>query len=307
MATDGSSSDQLSDNSSDTNIASGNTHNESATTSCHNRQLLAKFSGHKTVIRADLWLNLFEVITKGQDDSRRIFNFMAYLNDDALNWFASDIAPKLDDIKWPSVREKFIARFGPAIANPLVESQHRRLKATETVQQYYDDKMRVLRRVTLTEPDVVAQLTEGMPPQYRGYLLCANPQTAVSWLAVALQLESTIRRSQPFNRPTQQFKLKPNARQNAATQSAFVSARNSQNYSRNSRNRPPTPCRHCTQAGETNYHWNRDCPRIRSQDRSNHDIQMHDNTAQSSAPALTIDEPTALANDQPGNFLGGHH
>ena len=160
---------------------------------------------------------------------------MASLNDDALNWFASDIAPKLNDIKWPNVREQFIARFGPAIANPLVESQHRRLKATETVQQYYDDKLRVLRRVTLTEPDVVAQLTEGMPPQYRGYLLCANPQTAVSWLAVTLQLESTIRRSQPFNRPTQQFKLKPNARQNAATQSAFVSARNSQNYSRNSR------------------------------------------------------------------------
>ena len=56
MATDGSSSDQLSDNSSDSNNASASTEAESASNSCHNRQLLAQFSGHKTVIRADLWL-----------------------------------------------------------------------------------------------------------------------------------------------------------------------------------------------------------------------------------------------------------
>ena len=83
-----------------------------------NKQLIAKFAGQKTVIRADLWINLFEVVTRSKPDSERIFTMMAYLTDDALNWFASDIAPYLDQIDWPTVREHFIARFGPAIAKP---------------------------------------------------------------------------------------------------------------------------------------------------------------------------------------------
>ena len=293
---------------------------------CSSRQLIAKFSGHKTVIRADLWINLFEVATKNQNDEQRIFNMMAYLIDDALNWFASDVAPNLDNIKWSQVRDLFIARFGPAIANPIIESQHRRLKPSETVHQYYEDKMRILRRATLNEADVVAQLTEGMPPSYRGYLLCANPANAVAWLAVALQLEATMaRRTQIFgpkptgyaDRSNGKFSLK--GRQ---TQTAFVSNsmknsmkvssnfhENQSNAQRYSKQRaPPTACRFCAEAGETHYHWHRDCPRRQAQ-LSNQQTDPQESTSSSAQanPALIADQAMALTHDLPGNFPGGRH
>ena len=266
-----------------------------------NKQLIAKFAGLKTVIRADLWINLFEVVTRSKPDSERIFTMMAYLTDDALNWFASDIAPYLDQIDWPTVREHFIARFGPAIANPIVESQHRRLKATETVQIYHEDKMRILRRSTIAEQDIVAQLTEGMPPNYRGFLLCANPQTSVAWLAIALQLEATMRYKQPSDRnlPKQTNYRAKNTKFNA-TQTAFVSADKRNNQFKD---KPPnTPCRFCTQAGETAYHWHRECPRRRQRPEvSNNSHSNEPNTS------LLADQAVALTNDHPGNVLGGHH
>ena len=274
---------------------------------CYNRQLLAKYSGHKTIIRADMWISLFEVITRDKDDSYRIFEMMAYLTDDALNWFATDIAPKLDNIKWKQVKDEFIARFGPAIANPLVESQHRRLKFNENVQQYYDDKMRILRRIQLQETDVVAQLTEGMPPQYRGYLLCANPNNAVAWLAVALQLEATIGRKQSFEKPNQnpRFKQKFKA---TGIQTALVSAnRNNPRPNRSQSARPSTPCRYCSQAGETVYHWHRDCPRTQNSRQTHVNPRQAQQEPEAEAPVLLAENTIALSNDLQGNFPGGHH
>ena len=152
----------------------------------------------------------------------------------------------MEFLKWTEVRQLLIARFGPAISNPLVEPQHLRLRPNETVQNYYDDKMRAFRRVTLAEQDIVAQLTEGMPSTYRGYLLCARLTSSVAWLAVALQLEVTLRRQTLFPpKPTQQFKS-----QSRAIALAVNQPKRSFNQNRN-RDIPPTPCRFCTEAGET--------------------------------------------------------
>ena len=285
--------------------------------SCSSRQLIAKFAGHKTVIRADLWLNLFEVATRGKDDQTRIFTLMSYLIDDALNWFAAEIAPRMDDIKWMDVRDEFIARFGPAIANPLVESQHRRLRASETVQNYYDDKMRILRRVTLSEIDVVAQLSEGMPPNYRGYLLCASPKTANAWLAVALQLEATLGRmprqdNRSFNKGRQPVHVALTAQ--SAQKQKF------------GKQEPSAPCRYCLEAGETLYHWHRDCKRRKRNDNRSVATNSNQNVARESSQAFA---PTTALAAQPieqtsnsslvatpicsisgnaqGNFPGGRH
>lgn len=278
-----------------------------------NKQLIAKYSGHKTVIRADLWINLFEVVTRGKSDPERVFTMMAYLTDDALNWFASDIAPKLDDIKWAQVRDHFIARFGPAIANPLVESQHRRLKASETVSTYYEDKMRILRRATLTETDVVAQLSEGMPPSYRGLLLCANPQTAVAWLAVALQLEATMGFKSPPDKSKQQYgrnSYRPidRDRRFAKTQTVLTAGTpNTANTKPKFGRSPPGPCRFCAQAGETAHHWHRDCPRRQTSYGTPQLPPQPSNSPPDNSASLVIDPPLAMPVDQPGNFLGGHH
>ena len=277
-------------------------------TSCNNRQIIAKFAVHKTVIRADLWINLFEVATRGQDDQTRVFTMMAYLIDDALNWFASEIAPRLDDIKWVEVREQFISRFGPAIANPLVESQHRRLKISENVTTYYEDKMRLLRRVNISEQDIVAQLTEGMPPNYRGYLLCASPKTAVAWLTVALQLEATIGRN-TYERSYRDNRQKPKP--------VIAMPARSKQFNRQNK-KPPYPCKHCQQAGETVFHWHSECPRrhgkqmppnhtpatVDTQDNvtaiaaNNHDMQ---------AQAQAASSLGLSSSDHQGNALGGRH
>ena len=231
---------------------------------CSNKQLLAKFAGHKTVIRADIWCNLYEVVTNGQTDQQRLFGLMAYLIDDALNWFGTDIAPKLAEYSWSTVREMLIARFGPAIANPLVEAQRRHLKPTETVQNYYDDKMRCLRHVSLKEEDMVAQLTEGMPISYKGLLLCSKPPTTVSWLAIALQLEATVKR-QPFTvtKPKPPYQNKQQFRPVSMIASTASESQNNprRDYRRNQNSNPPsTPCRYCQEAGETVYHWHNQCP-----------------------------------------------
>ena len=272
---------------------------------CSNKQLLAKFAGHKTVIRADIWCNLYEVVTNGQTDQQRLFGLMAYLIDDALNWFGTDIAPKLTEYSWSTVREMLIARFGPAIANPLVEAQRRHLKPTETVQNYYDDKMRCLRHVSLKEKDMVAQLTEGMPISYKGLLLCSKPPTTVSWLAIALQLEATVKR-QPFTvtKPKPPFQNKQQFRPVAMIASTTTETQNNprRDYRRNQNSNPPTtPCRFCQEAGETIYHWHNQCPR---RQRTNNQTYAKTPAVQQTEEAMISDSNETTLCVQ-GNFPGG--
>jgi hypothetical protein len=271
---------------------------------CNGRQLLAKFSGHKTVIRADLWCNLFEVVTREQTDVDRIFNLMGYLIDDALNWFAADIAPNMATSTWPQVRAALIARFGPAVTNPLVEAQRRSLKSSETVETYYEDKIRLLRQANLTEDNIVAQLSEGMPFSYRGFLLCAKPTTSVMWLTVALQLEATLKR-QPQEQQRHKFWRQNQEKTMATALVTDTTPQNKQRMRSRGKDRPSSACRYCLEAGQTVFHWHRECQRRRNRIQNT----GNSNSMAENQTALYTDRQSAeVLAELPAvqeNFLGG--
>ena len=260
------------------------------------RNVITKFSGSKSIIRAEVWLNCFLVGTKSQSEEQRVVTLMSYLTDDALNWFGTDIAPHISIIKWSEVSEKFIARFGQPKSDPLVEAEHRKLRGQETVQSYFEDKINLLNKSGLPEERIIAQLTEGMPYTYRISLLCSKAKTAYEWLSIAMQMEGVMRsKATPthFN-PRQRFQRDNKHRTNIS----LLSNGNS------SEKKPKTPCRFCLNAGQTNYHWHNNCPR-------NPNRRSADNPSQSSTASNTSQSSQQVmvsANDTvQGNDLSGHH
>ena len=160
-------------------MATGHTQTEdSASDHFTPRKVISKFSGSKSIIRAEVWLNCFLVGTRSQSEEQRVVTLLSYLTDEALNCFGTDIAPHISVIKWSEVSEKFIARFGQPISDPLVEAQHRKLRGQETVQSYFEDKINLLNKSGLLEERIIAQLTEGMPYSYRISLLCSKARRA---------------------------------------------------------------------------------------------------------------------------------
>jgi hypothetical protein len=274
----------------------------------HDRRIrLEAFTGYKSVIRADIWCNIFEVITHGKTDQLRIQALIEYLSGDALNWFGTDIAPAMGNISWAAVRSSLVTRFGTAVVNPSVAANHRRLGLQETVQLYYDDKMRLLRQTTLTETDIVAQLTDGMPTSYKLSLITARPADSVAWLNIALPMEAYLRSKQVP--PIRTFPTRINnpyrpVAAAAATQgpSRFFSGprpRFSSGTQNRFPNQPNEECFYCAKAGESGQmHWHRNCPR-RNQQRQE----------EQQAAAAEQDQPTtsALSIGNQGNFLGGHY
>ena len=264
------------------------------------RTVISKYSGSKTVIRADIWLNCFIVGTKAQTDEQRIITMMSYITDEALNWYGTDIAPFIDDIQWSQVKEKFLARFGQPIADPLVEAQHRRLKGSESVQTYFEDKVNLLNRAGITEERIIAQLTDGMPYNYRINLLCSKPKTTYEWLSTALQLEAVMRtKSSPI-----QMNIRQKNYQNKPKGSVSLLASPSSGQSNSSNRKPFSPCKFCLKAGETQFHWHNECPR-NSRNRPTRAQQSNDNattTQQNSDQSLM-----SLNSSDQGNDLSGHH
>ena len=233
---------------SDTDTASG------AMEPSRNRAMLAKYSGSKSTIKVELWLNLYEVETRGRSDAERIVYLMRYLTDVALNLFASDIAPSMDNLSWSDVRGLMTARFGMAIRHPLVAANKRFLKYSETVQSYYEDKLRLLRLAEVDDEATVAMLTDGMPASYHDLLDCCSASTPVEWLkhAVKLEANSLSRREKTKTRPSAMV----------STATGLVAESEKRPPKRNfGNNKPETPCRYCKAAGEVAYHWHRECNR----------------------------------------------
>src|SRR2546426_1622871 len=141
--------------------------------------LLERYYGTKSSVKIDLWLNLFEVIVADQDEKKKIQTLMRYLGGDALNWYATDIVSDLDQLTWAQCKTKLIERFGEPVVHPIIEAQRRYLTRIDTVQTYFDEKMRLLRRCSLTDAAIIAMLNEGMPIDYRNILIGSMVKTSV--------------------------------------------------------------------------------------------------------------------------------
>lgn len=220
----------------------------------NDRKKLDRYTGSDTNITADRWISLFDVIVSTiSSDHQRVQLLMEYLRGDALHWYADEIAPFINTISYKETRSKFIERFGIVVVDPVIAAQKRRFQKGESVQEYFNAKMQFLRRSTLTQQSIAAQLTEGTPHFYRTPLISADIKDANHWLRKALELEESFK---PYS-----TKRKPDYKH----QSHFTKQHNSSSTSK-LEVKPPHPCRYCQSIGKTEWHWHKECPRRKQYD-----------------------------------------
>lgn len=228
---------------------------------------IARFKNAKESARINAWLNLFEQITEGNNDFNRIRSLMLYVEGEAQTWYGDEVSPHAGELTWVQVRQRMVDRFGFNV-RPLIAIQKRFLQKTETVQQYYDEKMDLIRQTNLIEADRIAVLTEGMPYSYQTHLIASGVLTTSAWLSCALQLESSLSR-----RNNSQYRPIPQA---AACDMGDRAS------SAKDKKKPHTPCNFCKKLGKELFHWHSEC-------RNNPNIQKQSKpkaTVQAAAEAL---------------------
>lgn len=224
------------------------------------RLAIARFTGQGNNVRAAAWINMYELMTEGKDDRERIKMLLRFIEGDTINWYSDDIIPSIASLTWAKVKQLFIDRFGLIRISPIIDAQARFLRNTEDVQQYYTDKMYLMRQTGLSELEHVQMLTHGMPLEYQKHLIGTHIKTTSEWLTTALRLEvSTLRR--PMFQPRQNNQ---HPRSLATVNQKGRNDKpqyNKQDKPRTSR-KPPKPCQHCAKEGDVDqWHWHNECPR----------------------------------------------
>ena len=249
----------------------------------------AKFSGTNTNIRCRTWLNLYEASTYNLTDQQRIAGLITSLDEDALEWFGTEIAQHISHYPWSRVRELMTQRFEERVVMPIVAAQDLKLAWGTTVQSYYNQKMRLLRQSSASEAEMAALLTRGMPNSYLTTLIGARLTNPQDWLSVALQIEASLAQQrkprQPDNRQSE-F-LRPQQTQPKVFTSSTSSADSDKGKKKSKE--PPGPCRHCTALGLTEMHWNKHCPNRPHQQSTNTDGQSSTKTT---TLVVTVKEPS---------------
>lgn len=211
----------------------------------HGKRNIARFSGNDATLHIDSWLRIFEVVMFDKDDNEKKYEVAQYIDGDALTWFANHLIPIIKQTSWKEIKAALIQRFKVQEVRPLIAAQDRYLTRGESVQKYYDDKMRLLQQTNLHDIDMVGMLNRGMPSYYKPHLICAFIPTPAKWLATTLELEATFKRNQVYN-------AKRNSQENK-TMTAIDSKKKSE--------KKPNECRICLKKGIKNQlHWHNDCP-----------------------------------------------
>ena len=152
---------------------------------------------------------------------------------------------------------------------PLRLARHRHLKREETVDIYFNQKLRLLRQTSLNELEILQQLTSGLPLSWQLNIASAKPTNTSDWIKIAKQIELhkesflSERRHHPRPFPT------------------FISE---QPYISNACNQIPL-CKICERLGQTNYHWHRLCPNHK---RFSQRLHRTKTTTQSTEPSSAI-------------------
>ena len=223
---------------------------------------LEPFNG-KNAIEAKVWLNLFEVVCRKENattDEEKTTELMSYLKDDALSFYGTSIATRIPSITWSEVRQFIEKRFGTPEASSIVEATHRRLRKSETIKEYFDDKMRHLDKTSNTTKEKCDMLTDGVSSNemLQTNLLIAKITSTEDWLQTAINIETALNRrsnySKPFNKD-----FKPH-NQSHSNLKSFQLDSNSDSECFLSNARPPYPCRFCQDNGREEYHWHNELP-----------------------------------------------
>ncbi|UYV74836.1 K02A2.6-like [Cordylochernes scorpioides] len=199
---------------------------------------LQKFNGSKSAIRPESWIKLYDFENNSLKEDEKIKNLMYYLTDSALEWYADEIISNPAIKRWEVVKEKLIQRFGSYNANPIVSASHRRLKREESIENYFQDKIRLLNQTHLTKEEKIHLLADGLPNDWKDLIVAARPTDATKWFHIAASIEQ--------NRASIQFKPK---------NKIHLATKNSDNR----KNVCPFWCPICSKKGIKIKHWVTDC------------------------------------------------
>ncbi|UYV69788.1 hypothetical protein LAZ67_7000732, partial [Cordylochernes scorpioides] len=199
---------------------------------------LQKFNGSKSAIRPESWIKLYDFENISLKEDEKIKNLMYYLTDSALEWYADEIISNPAIKRWEVVKEKLIQRFGSYNANPIVSASHRRLKREESIENYFQDKIRLLNQTHLTKEEKIHLLTDGLPNDWKDLIVAAQPTDATKWFHIAASIEQ--------NRASIQFKPK---------NKIHLATKNNDNR----KNVCPFWCPICSKKGIKIKHWVTDC------------------------------------------------
>ncbi|UYV70265.1 K02A2.6-like, partial [Cordylochernes scorpioides] len=108
---------------------------------------------------------------------------------DGLEWFADEILSNASIKKWDTVKLKLIQRFGYKVESPIVAASKRRLKREETVEDYFRDKIRLLNQTSLNNVEKLKMLTDGLPLDWKNYLVTAQAKDPSHWMQIAVEIE----------------------------------------------------------------------------------------------------------------------
>ncbi|UYV74269.1 K02A2.6-like, partial [Cordylochernes scorpioides] len=132
-----------------------------------------------------IWLNVFELgklfeLHVTDEDKGKLFFY--YLEGRALEWYADEIAGT--NIKqWVTIKQIFITRFGSSTATPLIDAQRRYLRRDESVNDYFQSKIRLLKQTSLSKVEQIQMLTEGLPAQWKISLAPIHFEDIETWIA----------------------------------------------------------------------------------------------------------------------------
>ncbi|UYV71593.1 K02A2.6-like [Cordylochernes scorpioides] len=199
---------------------------------------LQKFNGSKSAIRPESWIKLYDFENNSLKEDEKIKNLMYYLTDSALEWYADEIISNPAIKRWEVVKEKLIQRFGSYNANPIVSASHRRLKREESIENYFQDKIRLLNQTHLTKEEKIHLLTDGLPNDWKDLIVAAQPTDTTKWFHIAASIEQ--------NRAS--IKFKPKNKIHLATKN-----------NDNRKNVCPFWCPICSKKGIKIKHWVTDC------------------------------------------------
>jgi hypothetical protein len=89
-----------------------------------------------------------------KDNKEKVAKLMPYLDEDALDFYATKVAPKLSTITLAKTRQLMERRFSVSTISPIVAAIRHRLLKSETVKSYFDDKMTFLEKTGLSEEHI---------------------------------------------------------------------------------------------------------------------------------------------------------
>jgi hypothetical protein len=223
------------------------------------RATIEKFDGSDR-LPVEIWINVFEQITEGMVDHERINLLPTYLERDAFRWYAQFVTPHRNTLDWTTARRMMRDKFTKTAVKPIIAANQRVLRQKETVQQYFDDKTRLLELANIPEDVMIDLLTDGLPDSYRIVVSARQPRTLSEWLACVTSFEGTRRNDVRQMNVVKEIKEEP--RPHSDRRNKKPNRYPEQGESRSRReddDPPPSPCPRCLAQGKTEMHWASKC------------------------------------------------